>query len=130
MAKRGRPTKLTEEVTRRIINSIRAGNYLETSAAYAGIGKVTLFDWLRRGSRQTCGVHREFWEAVEQALAEAEVRDVYIITKAAERNWQAAAWRLERKFPGRWGRKVEIGSVGSNPDQPRPWIANRDKPNP
>lgn len=27
-----------------------------------------------------------------------------LIGKAAENQWQAAAWRLERKFPDRWGR--------------------------
>ena len=27
-----------------------------------------------------------------------------IIGSAAKDNWQAAAWRLERKFPKRWGR--------------------------
>src|SRR5207237_775595 len=107
MTKRGRPTKLTPEVVKRIVDSIRAGNYLENSAAYAGIWKVTLFDWLRRGNHQTTGMYRGFRDGVEKALAEAEIRDVMNITKAAEKNWQASAWRLERKFPGRWGRKVE-----------------------
>lgn len=23
-------------------------------------------------------------------------------------NWKAAAWRLERKFPDRWGRKTKV----------------------
>jgi len=50
----------------------------------------------------------KFSNAVEKALAEAEMRDVMIIGKAASEQWQAAAWRLERKFPQRWGRRVAI----------------------
>ena len=115
----GRPTKLNFDTHNKIISAIRAGNYIETAAAYAGINKSTLYDWLKRGEREKQRVAQnprykirkseipyvEFSNAVEKALAEAEVRDVAIIAKAAEEQWQAAAWRLERKFPDRWGRK-------------------------
>jgi hypothetical protein len=128
MATAGRPTKLTPELAKRILDSIRAGNYLETSAAFAGISKVTLFEWLKRGHTQKTGIHRDFLRSVEKALAEAEVRDVLIITQAAQKAWQAAAWRLERKFPARWGRKPEVGSTGSTADRPRPWSPGPNKP--
>lgn len=101
----GRPSKLTPELQERIVQAIRAGNYIETAAAYAGIAKSTLYDWLKRGARAKTGKYRAFSDAVQRALAEAEVRDVAIIGKAAQEQWQAAAWRLERKFPERWGRK-------------------------
>ncbi|SIS88550.1 hypothetical protein [Alicyclobacillus vulcanalis] len=101
----GRPTKLTPELQKKICDAIRAGAYIETAAAYAGVNKTTLYDWLRRGARSKSGIYREFSDAIEKALAEAEMRDLLIIGKAAEENWQAAAWRLERKFPERWGRK-------------------------
>lgn len=115
-----RPTKLTPDLQEKICQAIRAGNYLETAAAYAGISKKTLHEWMRRGRRETERVEKaegrarvrkkeapfvEFLHSVEKALAEAEVRDVILIGKAAEVNWQAAAWRLERKFPDRWGRR-------------------------
>lgn len=116
----GRPTKLNFDTHNKIITAIRAGNYIETAAAYAGINKSTLYDWLKRGEREKQRVAKnprykirksekpyvEFSNAVEKALAEAEIRDVAIIAKAAEEQWQAAAWRLERKFPDRWGRRV------------------------
>lgn len=113
----GRPIKLNAEVQADIVKAIKAGNYLETAAAYAGINKSTLHDWLRRGEREKQSREKgevatekeqifvEFSDSVEKALAEAEVRDVYTISKAAESQWQAAAWRLERKFPKKWGRK-------------------------
>ena len=119
----GRPTKLTSELQSRIVQAIQAGNYIETAAAYAGISKNTLFDWLRRGAREkerVAGKPRarvrkeeapyvEFSDSVEKALAEAEVRDVVNVMKAADGGqWQASAWRLERKFPDRWGHKAKI----------------------
>jgi len=125
-----RPTKIiNKEIVAKIVKAIRAGNYIETAAAYAGISKNTLYDWLRRGEREKQRLATnprskmrkseapfvEFSDAVERALAEAEVRDVTIIAKAAETQWQAAAWRLERKFPDRWGRRkldIDLDQVG------------------
>ena len=127
----GRPTKLTSELQSRIVQAIQAGNYIETAAAYAGISKNTLFDWLRRGAREkerVAGKPRarvrkeeapyvEFSDSVEKALAEAEVRDVVNVMKAADGGqWQAAAWRLERKFPERWGYKAKMQQEISGPE--------------
>ena len=104
--KKGRPTKLNPETQAKICDALRAGNYLETAAAYAGIDKTTLFDWLRKGARAKRGIHKEFSQAVEKAMADAETRDVALIGKAANNGtWQASAWRLERKYPDRWGRR-------------------------
>lgn len=77
-------------------------------------------------------------DAVLSSLAESEIRDLEVIDKAANGwpdklaidengclildskgfpiveeyglppNWKASAWRLERKFPERWGRKVKM----------------------
>jgi hypothetical protein len=103
--KGGRPPKLAPEILARICDALRAGNYRETAAAYAGVRKSTLYDWLRRGAKAPRGIYRELHDAVEKALADSEARDVALIGKAADRDWQAAAWRLERKFPERWGRR-------------------------
>jgi len=109
----GRPTKLTSEVQEAIVSAIRAGNYMETAAAYAGIAKGTFYEWLRRGRRAKSGRYRAFVDAVEIALAEAEVQDLQRIEDAAKNGvWQAAAWRLERKFPEKWGRQGSAGSPG------------------
>jgi len=122
MAKRGRPAKLTPEIQEEICRVIRAGNYIETAAVYAGIEKKTLYNWMKRGReelerlknnpkarmRKSEAPYVEFLHAVKKALAEAEVRDVAIIGKAAQECWQAAAWRLERRFPERWGRRLDV----------------------
>ena len=47
-----RPTKLNFNTHNKIITAIRAGNYIETAAAYAGVNKSTLYEWLKRGERE------------------------------------------------------------------------------
>src|SRR5690625_7108873 len=46
----GRPTKLTPEVHDTIVDALRAGNYIETAAALAGVSKVSLYAWLKIGN--------------------------------------------------------------------------------
>lgn len=99
-----RPTKLSDETLRKITNALRAGNYIETAARYAGIASSTLYEWLDRGERGERG-YVEFYEQVELARAEAEVSDVAHLRIAGKTNWQAYAWMLERRHPTRWGRR-------------------------
>lgn len=109
--KGGRPTKLTDDVLHQIVTLIRGHNcYLETAAAFCGISKRTLFDWLRRGREEhNLGkntIYVRFLHAVEKASAEAELFDLAAIAKADD--WKARAWRLERKYPRRWGRQEYV----------------------
>lgn len=110
----GRKTKLTPDVAQAIVTAIQAGNYQDTAAAHAGVHPATFYRWMERGAADSKAPYREFREAVEKALAFAEVRDVALIAKAAETYWQAAAWRLERKFPDRWGRKERQEVTGAS----------------
>ena len=111
----GRPTKLTPEVQDKIVTALRAGNYQETAARYAGIAEPTFYEWMARGKSEPGSIYSEFAEAVEKAKADAEVRDVALIDRAAaDGNWQAAAWKLERKFPNRWGRVNRTEVTGAD----------------
>jgi len=148
---RGRPTgagvKLTTAVKEKIVAAIRAGNYIETAAALAGIQKETFYDWLRKGARSTTDDrYRNFSDAVFEAMAQSEAEAVAAIDTAGmphevtrcritrkplfqdgkpvldddgnpvfieeiltettqEHDWRALAWRLERRFPRRWGHR-------------------------
>jgi hypothetical protein len=108
--KKGRPTKFNPGLAEQIIQYIRAGAYIETAAVAAGIDKATFYAWLKKGASDDSGPYFDFALAVHQAMAMSEVRDVLLIGEAAKESWQAAAWRLERKFPDRWGqtRRVEV----------------------
>ena len=114
----GRPTKLTKELTEEVAKYLRAGNYIETTAALVGINRDSIYEWLKRGAaeqerlkknprarlRKREEIFVEFSDTVKKAQAQSEAMLVGLVGKAAEKNWTAAAWRLERKFPDKWGR--------------------------
>jgi hypothetical protein len=103
----GRPTSLTPLVRKRVVAAIEAGNYIETAAAYAGLSKMTIYNWMRRG-RAGERPFEAFVDAVEHALAISEMRDLQVVDNAAQDgSWQAATWRLERRFPARWRARNE-----------------------
>jgi hypothetical protein len=101
---------LEPELASRIITYIKAGSYLETAAAAAGVNRSTLHRWLKRGAEGE-EPFAEFRNSVEGALAEAELRDLARIDRAAETQWQAAAWKLERRNPKKWGRTVDLSGT-------------------
>ena len=125
--KTGRPSRLTAEMQESICTALRAGNYMETAAAMNGVSKVSIYSWLKRGARERDRLatssrqkastseaqYLAFLNAVEKAQAQSESRDVALIGRAAETQWQAAAWRLERKHYTRWGRKQQLEHSGS-----------------
>jgi len=120
-------TKLNPERQSRIVESLQQGNYIETSARYAGITPQVFYKWMKRGisERQLIQdgveanpeetIYVDFVEAVEKARAQAEMRHVGLIQKAAvDGTWQAAAWYLERSYPKRWGRSNRLEHVGAD----------------
>lgn len=119
----GRPTKLTPEVANRLFLALRRGAFIETAVAMAGIAKSTFYFWLRKGEHDLEAGRKatpaaQFSDAIKKALAECEVIDLDIIRRASAKHWQAAAWRLERRFPERWGRrKLEISGPDGGPIQ-------------
>lgn len=123
----GRSTKLTPEVQQRVVEALRAGNYQDAAAGYAGISHTTFHNWLNRGKEEARriadgekpkaseAIYVEFLDAVEKARSEAEVRNVMHIQRAAQDGtWQAAAWFLERSFPRKWGRKDRHEHTGQD----------------
>jgi hypothetical protein len=125
----GRPSKLTAKLQEQIVMTLRMGNYIETAAAFAGINKVTLYAWLKRGRKEIDRVgdgergkrvtkneqiYVDFTNAVEVAMAEAELRDVQILYNAGKSDWKSSAWRLERKYPKKWGRSESHEITGKD----------------
>lgn len=102
----GRPTKLTPELADAIIESVRAGNYLETAAALHGLSYETVRAWAREGERATGGLKHRFSAALKSASADAEATALKVITEAGKEHWQAMAWRLERRYPKKWALRV------------------------
>lgn len=159
---KGRPSKITPTLVDAIISSLKAGCYLETAAAFSGITRSTLQEWMKRGRKELERLSNPrtkpsktevqfviLINGITRAMAEAEIRDVSqiakaalggqklteekikkdnkgniisheIITKMTLPQWQASAWRLERKYPKRWGRRLAISNdTGKSEDTPK-----------
>jgi transposase len=107
------PIELTDELRDLIVSALKAGNYIETAAALAGVHADTLRDWVKKGRRGDPR-YESLADDVTKAIAAAEARDLSVIGRAASEYWQAAAWRLERRFNDRWGRKNDVSLSGKN----------------
>lgn len=116
--------RFNAKVAEEIIAYLHHGAFVETAAAAAGISKQTFYNWLRRARdpKRSSTALRKFRRDVKQAMALSEARMIGFVSDAAETQWQAAAWHLERKYPQRWGRlqKTEITGAGGGPIKTAP----------
>ena len=110
----GRPIKLTPTMQSELAELIKAGNYVEVACDLAGIHRSTYYDWMKKArASKRANRYTAFSDTIKKAHAFSEARDVALIARAGEKHWQAAAWRLERKYPDRWGKqKMEIQHSG------------------
>lgn len=93
-------SKLSPEMTTRIVEILREGNYANTACAIVGIHKDTYYEWLKKGAAGT-EPYVDFFEAVECASAEAE-REALKVVRSGVMGWQGSGWFLERRFPAKY----------------------------
>jgi len=125
----GRPSRLTPKLHRTIVGLIRNGNYEIAACRAVGVAGSTYGLWKKRGredrekaqakgidvleiSDEEKSTYWNFLDDIQRALGEAEVKFQHIISEAALKSWQAAAWMLERKYPDRWGRRDRMEHTG------------------
>lgn len=113
-----RRSKLTPETQKKLEDAITAGATYELACLYAGIGYSTLRDWMNTKPL--------FSEAIKKAEGKAGVGWLAKIERAAnDGDWQAAAWKLERRYPHMYGRTVQQhkGEVAINVRYINDWRA-------
>lgn len=103
----GRPTKLTPELQESIVLNLASGVYAVTACELAGIDESTFYKW-RKCADAGEEPYFQFFQSVKKAEAQAEVRAATLVQKAMPNDWKACMTWLERKFPGRWGRKDKV----------------------
>lgn len=60
-------------------------------------------------------IYYELIVALDQALAKSEIADINVVTKAAQNgDWQAAKFKLERRWSQRWGKKSSMEHTGKD----------------
>ena len=104
----GRPSKLTEATITKLEQAVLLGATYELAARYAGIGPSTLRAWRAEAERARPGtLAHTLLQRLEAAEGQAAIRWLGQIERAAmQGNWQAAAWKLERRYPDQFGRYV------------------------
>lgn len=116
-------TGFTPELGRQIVANLDRGLMDGDTALLCGVHRHTLQSWINRGFEPDADPElQEFaWRYVVATL-ELEQEHVDNILDAAnpdtekdpkfKSDWKAAAWYLERRFPGKWGKSVpESGPV-------------------
>ena len=97
----GRPTKYTPETIDKLITAIKLGAPYTHACNYAGISFETFSQWIKK--------YPELTEQLKEAEGAAVVQWLAKIEKAAQDgNWQAMAWKLERRYPEAFGRKDKV----------------------
>lgn len=91
-------TKRTPEVEKRLLDALRLGSTQRLACQYAGISEDTLARWR--------GQSAEFADALTRAQGELALTLLAKIEQAAARDWRAAAWKLEHRFPKEYGRQI------------------------
>ena len=110
----GQPSKLTPETVDRLKNALIAGSKIESACIYAGISKGVYYQWKEKARADIeagkVTQYVEFLDTIMRAMELSRPRLEMIVSKAAEQDWKAAAWILERRHPKDYGRKEYIES--------------------
>lgn len=115
-----RPTKFTYETVELLLNGIRAGLPIHLACDAAGIDDSTFYEWQNgkfpRGADKQ--LKTEFSDKLTRARGVSALRNIALISKAADQDWRAAAWILERRFPQDFGKQaLEITGSDGGPIQ-------------
>lgn len=117
---------ITPKQVEALTSAVKSGADLETACHYAGISIAVCYRHLERGKLESERLANDeqpdpaaadflaFWEELRKARADAIVRSVAQIQKAAtEGAWQAAAWWLERTVPETYGKNRQAPAVNT-----------------
>lgn len=93
------PRAIQGEVEAQILDNLKTGAFVEEAAAAAGVAKSTVYAEMERNP--------DFKDAVTRARGEARLAAVECVRRAAaDGDWKAAAFYLERTDPQSWGRST------------------------
>lgn len=103
----GRQPKLTAEVSKKICDAVRAGNYISVAARYAGVQPGTLWLWKSKAEKATTRNGRDklyvdFVEDLDAAEAFAEVSANLHWRAAMPKDWHASEKWLATRYPERY----------------------------
>src|SRR5262245_60149160 len=92
--KRGRKSKLTPALRKRICTLLAQGHTIKTVCETVGIAERTYFDW--------CEKYSHFSQVTTCAIGQSKILLVKKLRRSDD--WRAAAFLLERRWPDEFGR--------------------------
>ena len=115
-----RPTKLTPETSKAIVDALAVGATYRDAAESAGVAYQTFLNWMQAGEAAKRGIYFEFFDQVRRAEAAARLNFTKVITKAAaDGDWRAAEAFLKRRDRATWGDNVDLTSGGEKLPAPK-----------
>src|SRR5262245_44288604 len=117
----GRPTTLTPGLSKKRVELVAELGAIEPAARVCGVPPQTVRGWLARGEnrhsqgRPSTPEYVAFVADIEKALGQWECERLAGIVAAGKqpRHWTANAWLLERRWPGRYGRRTALDVSGT-----------------
>lgn len=117
-------TKLTDEVSEKIIQMVRSGVFLKDAAEFHHVGESTARNWKTRGDGELASIERgernkarkserryvEFSEGFAQARSHANISDLTTMALAAQNDPQWAERRLRLRNPSWFREEVDVTS--------------------
>ena len=104
-------TKLNNTILKAILKTVEAGVPIPHAARAVGINDRTFRSWRARGEKPQ-GAEDNIYSHLCQGIEEAEAKFIKVnverVDKAADKDPNHAEWLLERRWPGIFGKRVEI----------------------
>jgi hypothetical protein len=96
----------------RLVDALAAGNYLDTAADLAGISRASVRSWMAHAEKGDPR-YQHIAALLQLAASLAEADSVAHVRAAGQdpRLWAASMTFLERRYPGKWGRRSDESDV-------------------
>jgi hypothetical protein len=96
----------------RLVDMLAEGNYADTAAHLAGISPASVRSWLASAEKGELR-YQLIADVIQLGMAIAESDSLGDVRRAGKdpRNWAASMTFLERRYPGKWGRRPDDTEV-------------------
>lgn len=112
-------SEITAPQVEALVSAVRSGVDLDTACHFAGVSNALVLRYLERGKLEAERIvngdkpnpveakYLKLWDDLKKSRADAVVRNVAHVQKAAQEDWRAASWWLERTVPEHYGKRAE-----------------------
>lgn len=116
---KAQPVRYSQAVLEQLLAAMKLGAGVEQAAAYAGVTRQSLYNWLKSTGKQYKVLQREV-ELAKGGRAVGWLQAIQLKANSADKDaWKAAAWLLERTLPEQFGPKGQLAlSRGQDSQQP------------